>query len=234
MIKLIVITLFLNLFTSFSYSQQLLLGVKGGVSMSNFRVSNDERNVFNNNSYRYTPTFGGMFHISVDDYVGLDLELNYTERGAKTSNNTNVKDVTGNTVTIYTQGEYRVTYFDLPVLLSLYIAADSKWRPKLYIGPSLNFMSAANLQSETSINNNGNQSGFYINDQKVTDRFKTFDLSVLVGGGINYKINTRTWLTFDIRYLNSIGNINTEKNYKADIQNRGIITMIGIAYSLAE
>lgn len=213
-------------------AQQLLIGVKGGILSTSFRVLKDERGIFNNNSGRITPTLGGFFHVSVDDYVGIDLELNYSERGCKTSSSSISKDQTGNSTDIYTTGEYRMVYVDVPVLLSLYVNAESKWRPKFYLGPSLNFMTQTKLERQTTITQKGNQIGFYLNEETLTDRFKTLDLMILVGGGLNYRFSTRSWVTFDIRYIYSLMNVNTEKNYKADIRNRGIGVMIGLAYSL--
>lgn len=108
---------------TFGYAQSpISIGLKGGLNFANFagdNVNTDSRTGIN---------FGAFGTYSVKETFGITAEINYAQKGAKTSNS-----------------KLSINYLEIPVHLS-YFFGKGKVRPKLMAGPYLGFLMNSELQ----------------------------------------------------------------------------------------
>jgi len=86
-------------------------------------------------------------------------------------------------------------------------------RPKIYLGPSLGLK-----LSEIDNISNDNGRDLYMTENR--NNFRTFDLGVNAGAGVNIKLAKATWLNLDLGYYQGLldavkdpaGNYNTNQN----------------------
>ncbi len=115
---------------TFGYAQSTIsVGLKGGLNFANFagdNVNTDSRTGIN---------FGAFGTYSVKETFGITAEINYAQKGAKTSNS-----------------KLNINYLEIPVHFS-YFFGKGKVRPKLMVGPYLGFLMNSELQvGNTKVN----------------------------------------------------------------------------------
>ncbi|MCS6967968.1 MAG: porin family protein [Cytophagales bacterium] len=109
----------------YSQSTPISVGLRGGVSFSNFageNVNTDARTGIN---------FGAFLTYSTDYNFGVTGEVNYAQKGAKTANS-----------------KLNVNYLEIPIHLT-YFFGKGGFRPKIMAGPYVGFL----MNSELEINN---------------------------------------------------------------------------------
>lgn len=107
-----------------SYAQSpISIGLKGGLNFANFsgdNVNTDGRTGIN---------FGAFGTYSIQETFGITAEINYAQKGAKT-----------------TASKLNINYLEIPVHFS-YFLGKGKLRPKLMAGPYLGFLMNSELQT---------------------------------------------------------------------------------------
>ena len=217
-------------------AQQLMLGVRTGPALTSFQVADDPNNRFSNAKGKINAFYGVAFHFSVDDIIGLDLEAYYMARNSSVSLYDKITDPVTKSITNFSsQGEYRLTGFDLPILLSVYLRPEKKIRPKLYIGPSLNLLTGVMYDSKSEYRK-GDTLQTYISNQSVKKDFVSFFPALVVGGGIHFKVNSHLWVTTDLRYNFGLSNlIDTDAKritQQPNVKSGDLLFIIGISYKL--
>jgi hypothetical protein len=81
-------------------------------------------------------------------------------------------------------------YFDLPLLAKVGFLPDAPVQPSLFAGPSLAF----NLSAHSGLEGEGSEV-----DVDVKDQVGTFDLGLMIGGGLDFEKGGRTF-GVDLRY----------------------------------
>lgn len=189
------------LFAGFSASAQenVSIGPIAGVSIANFRGD------ISNTDWKPGLTVGGFYNYSAKTGFGFTGQLLFTQMGAQTDNKTN---------------EINLNYIQLPLFATFFFGKyGDKFRPKLFLGPNLNFMVSAKDKNGNNINGDSNN--------RV---FNPFDLGLTFGGGLNYKLQEKIWLNFDVRY--GLGLLDVTKDNNTSVMNSNWGINLGLSFPL--
>jgi len=134
-----------------------------------------------------TPRYlaGAFLFIKPSSRFGLQLELNYTQKGARMRNG------------ILTTSKVGLTYLELPVLAKFCYANSTRTTPYLATGPSTNFLINAR---NTSLEN-----------PDVTGQYKRLDLGWSFGAGLEMDAKNKWWV-LDFRYTPGLVNLSNQAN----------------------
>ncbi|MFB0907636.1 MAG: hypothetical protein ACJAZY_001210 [Spirosomataceae bacterium] len=160
---------FLTLFIiNTSIAQTLSIGPLLGVNISTVSNSPAAENIAGISA-------GGFLNYSVNEHVGLNAKVLFTQLGTGYENSTLIN---------------RFNYLHVPVS-AVYFFGESgnRIRPKVYAG-----IYAASLTN----GNNDAANNVVIAGQS---NLNSFDIGGQVGLGFNYRIRSRTWLNVDLGYM---------------------------------
>lgn len=177
-------------------ASDMTFGVKAGINSSSitFEDAGQQADV-----KRLLGAVGGVFlGKRISDNIGLRVEGLFSQKGAKDAE-------TGD------DAELRLTYIDVPVLLTLGPAAtDDGARFSVFTGPQFSFKTKA---EET----------FQGQTQDVSDDVESNDFGWVVGAGV--EMNR---FNLDARYAHGLKNISTGT---AKVKNRVFSVMVGVNLS---
>ncbi len=170
-----------------------------GVSFANLRGD------ISNNDWKSGATIGGFYNYSSESRFGFSGQLLYTQLGSQINNKTN---------------DIRLNYIQVPLLLTYFLGKrGSDVRPKLFIGPNLNYL-------VTAKDRNGND----IYGETNNRVYNAFDLGLTLGAGFNYRIKNKVWLNADVRY--GIGLLDITKSNSNKLSNNNVGINLGVSFPL--
>ena len=178
-----------------SYAQEnVSIGPIVGVSIANFR--GNKAGIGNTTDSKAGLTVGGFYTYASKTGFGFSGQVLYTQLGAQVYNKTN---------------EIKLNYIQLPLLATYFFGQyGDKFRPKLFVGPSLNFLVGAKDKDGNNLNPDSNN--------RV---YNPFDLGITFGGGINIRLKDKIWLNLDARYGLGLLDV-SDDSYKLKNSNWGI------------
>lgn len=92
----------------------------------------------------------------------------------------------------------------------------NKFRPKLFVGPAVSFLLAANDQTSSA---------------NYNSQFTTASLEGVLGAGFNYEIKEAFWLVFDTEYALGLTDVNTVMvAHPEGLQNNIFSVNLGLAF----
>jgi outer membrane protein W len=195
---ILLLALTLSLSTVFA-QENVSIGPIAGVSLANFHGDIDNTNT------KPGLTIGAFYNYSSKKGYGFSGQVLYTQLGAQTDNKTN---------------EINLNYVQVPLLFTFFFGEfGDRLRPKVFIGPSLNFMVSANDKNGNNINGTSNNRIYNV-----------FDLGLTGGLGFNYELTQKVWLNFDVRY--GLGLLDVTKDPNRSIQNRNFGINLGLSFPL--
>ncbi|CAG5068244.1 hypothetical protein DYBT9623_00973 [Dyadobacter sp. CECT 9623] len=183
-----------------SHAQEnVSIGPMAGVSIANFRGD------ISNTDWKPGLTVGGFYNYSSKTGFGFSGQLLFTQLGAQTDDKRNA---------------INLNYIQAPLLATFYFGQyGDNVRPKIFLGPSLNFLVGARNKNGDNINGNSN------------DRvYSPFDLGGVVGAGINFRLQDKIWLNFDARY--GFGLLDVTRLDNSNIKNNNWGINAGISFPL--
>lgn len=115
-----------------------------------------------------------------------------------------------------TDNEWTLNYIRIP-LKAIYFFGKygSNLRPKIYAGPSFGILTSSK-----------------INNVDVKSQTTSFDVALLGGAGLNYRLVKNTWLNTDISYANGLTKLTNSTPPNGDNKNRSLKLNIGINFGL--
>lgn len=149
-------------------------GAKLGLSFAGINTDYDEFDEFLDSRTGFTA--GAFLTYSLNRQFAIQPELLYVSKGAE-------KDL------FFVTPEWSMDYLEIPILLKFDIIPQGPLHPNLFAGPAFALL----LSSEISASD-------YSAD--VADYMKSMDVSLVFGGGIDYKR-----ITFDVRYTMGLGGV---------------------------
>lgn len=159
-----------------------------------------------NSSTKTGAKFGAFINYSTEKSFGVGLQVYYNQLGANTANSTD---------------KLKLNYIEVPLLATYYLGhgiSQGSFRPKVFIGPHVDFL----LNAADSRGNDVNPNGSTIN---------SVDYGVTVGAGLNYALAKKTWLNFDIRYAAGLSDV-----YKSPalstVRNNNISINVGVSFPI--
>lgn len=156
-----------------------------------------------NSEFKLAGSAGLSLVYSAMEHFGLGMDVKYSFEGVAANN-------------LY-KSETNLNYVRIP-LKAIYFFNNTgdKLRPKLFAGPSLGFLTSAKA-----------------NDFDVINSFEKFDIGLLLGAGLNYRIANKTWFNTDISYTHGLKDItiNVPANLESN-QNRNLQLNVGVNFGL--
>ena len=179
--------------------ENVSIGPIAGVSIANFRGD------VSNTNWKPGLTVGGFYNYSSRTGFGFSGQLLYTQLGAQVNNKTN---------------EVNLHYIQVPLLATFFFGKyGDRLRPKLFLGPSANFLLAAK-----------DKDGNNINGESQNRVYNPFDLGLTFGGGLNYQLQNKIWLNVDARYGLGLLDVSRASNNQVYNSNWGI--NVGLSFPL--
>ena len=209
--KILIIILFgfaaNNFFAQSRSSSELILGAKGGITLStgNFQKTDGTyENAQNRHYHLWGITGGAVFRYAGEKYFGLQVEANFCQRGWAE------------------HGKYSRTlnYVQIPLLTHLFLG--KKWfRFFVNAGPEIAFLV-----------NEKNNSGY--DSDLVSEKIKNrFDYGIALGGGLEFHTKGGIY-QIEGRYEFGLGNVfagNYNDVYRRST-NRNVLITLGILFNL--
>ncbi|WP_026629942.1 porin family protein [Dyadobacter alkalitolerans] len=195
-ILLLAVTLFV---TQAQAQENVSIGPIVGVSIANFRGD------VANTDWKPGLTVGGFYNYSSESGFGFSGQLLFTQMGAQNNNKTN---------------ELNLNYIQAPLLATFYFGQyGDKVRPKIFLGPNLNFLVGARDKDGNNLNGDSNN--------RV---YSPFDLGLTFGAGINIRLQEKIWLNLDARY--GLGLIDVTKDGNTNVKNQNFGINAGLSFPL--
>lgn len=188
------------------------VGFLGGVNLATFHETPAEKGLFSTRSFLEA---GGVVDVGLGRRLSLRFEPMFRVKGS---------DVTfalfGPAPSTPT-GSLRLSYLELPVLLSLSLGSGAV-RPYLLAGPTLGYLTSAKAKD--------NASG---TETDALDAFNRTDLGVSLGGGLSAPVG-RARVFVEGRYNLGLKNILKESKDTegATLKTRGVAVAAGVTFRL--
>jgi opacity protein-like surface antigen len=179
--------------------ENVSIGPMVGVSIANFRGD------IANTNWKPGLTVGGFYNYSAKSGFGFSGQLLFTQLGAQTGNKTN---------------EINLDYIQAPILATFFFGKyGDRIRPKLFLGPNLNFLISARDKDGNNINGDSNNR-----------TYNPFDLGLTFGAGVNFRLVEKIWLNLDGRY--GLGLLDVTRASNNSIKNNNWGINLGLSFPL--
>jgi Outer membrane protein beta-barrel domain len=173
-------------------------GFKGGMNISNVRADPQE---LEEGGSLHGYAFGFWVGVPLSHQLMIQTEALFSMKGDS------------ETAAGYTTSTH-LGYFELPVLAKFGFLHDAPVRPSLFIGPSL----AVNHSAHSKLEGEGSEV-----DIDVKDQVRTFDLGLVIGGGLDFERGGRAF-GVDLRYSRGLRDVGDGVNGSA---HNGVFTVMG-------
>jgi opacity protein-like surface antigen len=199
------------LFCAIQSAAQNDIGVHLGLYSSKFRYFfNDEFEAASQNAINRVE-FGFLFNRKVSNKLGFGVELNYLDKG---------NEIPNGTKTILNQVEMILPVsYEFPIgKLSIFVRS----------GPALGYVIDGNFRTAS-----GNKIDI---DLKNNKDFKRLDYSIVLGGGLSYKITPSGKIYIDYRYRRSFKySVDSQlEDFKLSAKNIGWGIGFGFLYNIKQ
>ena len=177
------------------YVPHIWVGGHGGATLSEMSFSPSIKQSF-------VPgfTFGGAFRFAEERHVGLQAELNISQRGWQEK---------------FDEGydfsyARRLTYVEIPVMTHIFFGSRT-FKCIVNLGPEFGYMIADNISSNFDYKNPASVPGFPLSnrstDQMGMDVKNRFDYGITAGLGFELYLARRHSVFLEARYYFGLGNI---------------------------
>lgn len=178
------------------------IGPRIGLNLSNLTNSD-------NTEVKPGMVIGVTSTYSITETSGITFDILYSQEGTRTNFDPQVKT--------------NLNYLRLLAAYNQFFGElGESFRPKLYIGPALGFLTSA----ETKIGDN---------ETDIKEGFNSIDLSLVGGIGFNYRIGKRQWLNVDGRYFLGLTDVADNRPANQDpVNNQNIQISVGVAFGIGK
>lgn len=213
-----------------STNAQAFWGVYGGMNTANLKLSDWKTPV---DPFDQQPkitgirrlTFGVICELPLSDYLFLQPELAFTQKGGILKIDSGYSDITGGgTLTYQTVNNLDLNYLQVPLLLKVRFQINNpqplypregSGRPlfvELYAGPVFNYLISPSAKYSQTINEQNTltniDTSYKIKTTGTQKGLKSMDFSAALGANIKWRVNKKTYLYLDLRYSMNFMNIN--------------------------
>lgn len=211
-VKIIAILFFVALASSSAFSQtKISLGLEAGVNIANTSNTPDA-----NTGSKTGIIAGGILDIGLSPQFSIAPGIRYIMKG-----NTQTGNFTANGQA-FNELKNKGDYLQFPALLRVKFPL-TEIKPYLVAGPVLGILMAA---TTTATNTNTGSSADF--DQKSL--YETTEFSLLFGGGMDFRVATKTDLFFQVAY--ELGLTDITKNTATSVKNNGFELTGGVRFGL--
>lgn len=238
MLKNLLLVIILIAFTAAgSNAQNFSLGFKGGGSLIRmdfekpvyiFIYVTDESVTPAEYKSAYDYNFGLSGTYSFNELVSLELDLLYELKGTKYGNERSSLPGYKPTKVTYT---YNLNYAAIPILAKIYLPLESKFKPHLEFGTSLDFLLNSNM-SYTIERDPRLMVPMVVdpNEFDLNSKTNSFDLGLIAGLGADYTFTSGT-ISLEARYESGMANL--DKGLRTGpVNNRTFSVLLGYSFRL--
>lgn len=195
-------------------AQDVLLGVKGGLNVSDVKVDEDGTDVPVDTK---TGLVAGAFaQIGLGDVFAVRPEALYSSKGGSVSDEGVDADIS-------------LDYIEIPVLLVARIPTSGALRPNLFAGPVISFEASCEVSgSADGITVSGDCEEIDEEDPLLT---KSTDFGVAFGGGLELDTGGAV-LLLDGRYTLGLSDINDIESAPESLKNRAWSFTAGVGFKI--
>jgi opacity protein-like surface antigen len=179
--------------------ENVSIGPLVGLSIANIRGD------IKNTKWKPGLTAGGFYNYSSRTGFGFSGQLLFTQLGAQTENK---------------QNELNLNYIQVPLLATFFFGKyGNPVRPKVFLGPNLNFLVGARDKDGNNLNGDSNNR-----------LYSPFDLGLTFGAGINFRLVNKIWLNLDARY--GLGLLDVSRLDNINVKNHNWGINAGVSFPL--
>lgn len=165
-------------------------------------------------------TYGLITEFNFADRYSFATGIDVAYRGGKLKNLITIKNGTGGDSTISTESNSTLQYIEIPITLKLKTNEIGYLTYYLQAGlaPGINIRSRQNNNISTQSVNNGTTTNYSSSEKDVDIKsdINTFNLSMVIGGGVEYTLSGSTVLLAGIQFNNGFLDVLDNKNAKAN------------------
>lgn len=189
---------------------QVNFGIKAGM---NIETQSELGQLWNNNELLTGFIVGGTVEYAFNNSFSLQTELNYIQKGEKSS-----KSLNG----VESDIQKEFDYITVPLLIkgtfNDELGLTGNWDLFGYTGPYYGYLLSANYKLKTE----GSTT-----DKDITDESIRSDWGIVFGGGVTYHLKNGDAVFSDLRYDMGLGKID---NDNSDLRNKAISLCIGYRF----
>lgn len=189
-------------------AQDVSVGVKGGINISDMDVSGDAVDIATDTKTGFIA--GGWLNVGIGDYFGIQPEFLYSQKGFEDADVADAKA--------------KLDYFEVPVLFQLMIPVEnSPVRPMLYAGPAISFEATCEVEEgETTTD---------CADLAEPIETKSTDFGAVFGAGLGFDVG-QALVTIEGRYNLGLADINDVADDTTELKNRAFSIMAGVGFQV--
>ncbi len=201
-------------------------GFKAGACFAN--ISGDIPGLGSDFTMRNGFSGGIFFDFKLGDRLSIQPEAIYMQKGAW------IKNITFQWVTHeeiyegYMDVEFRMWYFEFPILVKYTMRTESFFRPFLYGGPAFSYTQRAVIENYLNM---GPYSWGVRDD--IAGQLKKWDFGATFGGGMHFAFGSSFSVFLEGRYNLGLLNLNNTED-DATVKNRAITALIGLNIRFSE
>lgn len=196
-------------------AQEVLVGVKGGLNISDISIEDVEDATESTSGL----IAGGFIRFGLGEVLALQPELLYTQKGAEAEDT--AEGITAN---------LNLDYLEVPVLLLARIPVEqSPVRPVVFAGPAVAFELTCELEGQS----NGTSATADCDDAAFEDELatKSVDVGAVFGAGVDFDLSDQAVFTLEGRYTLGLTNIQ-DTEVEEEVKNRVLSFLAGIGFRL--
>jgi len=206
---LIIVALIVVLFTSSAMAQDFRLGFKGNPLFSSLKPNTD----YNNSAgTKIGFSYGVMFDYFLKEHYAISSELGISSMGGNVEYSKSDTTISSN---------LKMNFVEIPITIKL-LTDKINNRTKIYGKFGANFAIATKNSATISYKKNGVE--FAYDDMKDASKYmQSFNVSLVIGGGVEYNLTKNLDLVLGLTYTN--GFLNTMKSpsiYRKNTSNPSI------------
>lgn len=176
--SLLILMLIISLSTNSAFAQLIGAGIKAGAGFAELQGSDVNQSVDSKTGFS-----GGAFvTYAFNNVIAIQPEILYVFKGAKFTNTT----IAYGTV----EGEVVFDYLEIPILIKAMLPTSSKFKPNVFIGPSLGILTNAKIKIESPPG--------YV-PRSIKEETSSTDFGLSFGAGIEFELPQGA-ITLDGRY----------------------------------
>jgi len=201
-------------------------GFKSGVSIAD--LSGDITGLGSDFSMRYGFSGGVFFDFKLSERLSIQPEVIYMQKGALVNDQPFELVTTEGTFAGETDYEFRLWYFEFPILVKYTLRQDSFLRPFLCTGAAASYTERAVVQ----VTQNIGPYSWGVRDD-ISGQLKKWDFGAVFGGGMHFAFGSSFSVFLEGRYNLGLLNLN---NTEEDVtfKNRAIALLVGLHVKFSE
>ena len=200
-------------------------GFKTGTCIAN--LSGDIPGLGSDFTTRYGFAGGVFFDFKLSERLSIQPEAMYMQKGSWIKNQTFQVVLPEGTFEGETDYEFRLWYFEFPLLAKYTMRRESFLSPFLFTGPAFSYSQRLIIDVSQTIG----RYSFGVRDD-ISEDLKGWDFGVIFGGGLHCSFGGFS-VFIEGRYNLGLRNLNNTED-DADIKNRAISALVGLNVKFSE